>query len=593
MGSSTTIEVLQQRIRDKHVAVVVGAGVSIQATSNQPASSWRGLIESGIQWCEDHRLGAGCDAQWARRKRDALSSGNQKEFLLVAHEVAEVIGEAQGALEQWLQDSVGSLQARQPAVLNSLHALNCQLVTTNYDALLDKAGLKPVTWKEKNQVSRILQGDLPGIIHLHGRWDRPESVVLDVSSYARVRHGEGPKSVLRTLARTKTLLFVGFGDGLSDPNFTVFREWLCEVNDANPLPHYRLCTRAEKVNWAQEHHAKERLELLEYGDRFDHLPTFLSSLASKASAPHEIFSARIESGPPPNSAQPSNEAARPGEDKAGLSSPAASADPRPMSPEEEKRRTDLLRGHLSKAFPGMLESLRKAVSEDSELRDLLVRFFKPEARAPEAQALELLFLFHEQFLESLGHFGKMYSEAPNAAAKERVKRLAGQALFLAMSPGYAEGLLQRHEKANGATLPMDKKAGWGVQQILACWVHRKSQVAIQSPPGGTMDVPPQRKVQTIKEGLMARFAIPPSDPSAERRLAEEIEAALNFGDIVVETVDDEAVLREIRDKDSPLRDLMVFFISDGASIRPELRGQPFDSRVSVHFKRLTTALSTP
>ncbi len=108
-----------------------------------------------------------------------------------------------------------------------------------------------------------------------------------------------------------------------------------------------------------------------------------------------------------------------------------------------------------------------------------------------------------------------------------------------------------------------------------------------------MDVPPQRKVQTIKEGLMARFAIPPSDPSAERRLAEEIEAALNFGDIVVETVDDEAVLREIRDKDSPLRDLMVFFISDGASIRPELRGQPFDSRVSVHFKRLTTALSTP
>ncbi|MEY3277142.1 MAG: hypothetical protein RL153_2410, partial [Verrucomicrobiota bacterium] len=286
MSSPETLSKLRQRILNQQVVVVVGAGVSMQATGRHACASWKGLIESGIQWCEDRRAASGCDAEWGRRKRASLASGGAREFLGVANEVAGVIGEASGELLEWLKGTVGLLEARHPEILRSLHAMGCQLVTTNYDALLDHDGLRPVTWQNPSLVFGILRGDQRGIIHLHGRWDEPESVVLGFASYGKVRDEEHPKSVLRSLAMMKTLLFVGCGEGLSDPNFATFREWLREVNASNESPHYRLCTQEEKARWAREHDPRERIELLEYGDGFEDLPGFLMSLApDRAPAP--------------------------------------------------------------------------------------------------------------------------------------------------------------------------------------------------------------------------------------------------------------------------------------------------------------------
>ena len=280
MDPNETIKLIRQRILNQQVVVIVGAGVSMQATAGASAASWKGLIRSGIDWCRAKK--PSCDADWRDRKLKQLESPRRIEFMGLANEIAEEIGGdggSTGELAEWLGGTVGALKAERPEILEALHALGCLLVTTNYDGLLDKDGLPPVTWRARTRVHAVIRGDAPGIIHLHGRWTEPESVVLGLGNYAKVRDDEHPKAVLRSLAMTKTLLFVGCGEGLSDPNFATFREWLREVNRDNSSPHYRLCTEAERGALGRDHAPGERVECVVYGKEHKDLPGFLRRLA--------------------------------------------------------------------------------------------------------------------------------------------------------------------------------------------------------------------------------------------------------------------------------------------------------------------------
>jgi len=263
-------EHLRKAIRNRQVVIVVGAGVSIQATGNAPAASWNGLIKLGIERCTE--IDSKRKGRWEQNALSRLDSEFPDEFLGLANEVARVIGgngQVPGRFGQWLGDTVGKLEPKHPEIIEAIHALTLQLVTTNYDGLLQRAGLPPVTWRDSAKVHHVLRGDIQGVLHLHGHWEQPESVVLDSESYVAVRDDHHPKAVLRALAMSKTLMFVGCGEGLSDPNFSRFRKWLAEVNSANTIPHFRLCRTADHARLAAEHDPRERIELIPYGDHKD------------------------------------------------------------------------------------------------------------------------------------------------------------------------------------------------------------------------------------------------------------------------------------------------------------------------------------
>jgi len=58
------------------------------------------------------------------------------------------------------------------------------MATTNYDDLITQVtGLPVVVWTETDKLVRVIRGEEKGIIHLHGCWNRPESVVLGTRSY--------------------------------------------------------------------------------------------------------------------------------------------------------------------------------------------------------------------------------------------------------------------------------------------------------------------------------------------------------------------------------------------------------------------------
>jgi tetratricopeptide (TPR) repeat protein len=166
-------------------------------------------------------------------------------------------------------------------VLEALAALPGSLATTNYDGLLETVTGRPaVTWRQSAPFEQVLRGDYQAILHLHGHWQDPESVVLGVRSYEAVVGNTHAEAMHKALASTKTLVFVGCGAGLADPNFGALRRWLAQVFASSPYRHYRLCLQQELADLWHDHGPAERIVPVAYGENHEDLAPFLHSLVA-------------------------------------------------------------------------------------------------------------------------------------------------------------------------------------------------------------------------------------------------------------------------------------------------------------------------
>jgi SIR2-like domain len=113
------------------------------------------------------------------------------------------------------------------------------------------------------------------VLHLHGWFDEPESVVLDMRSYLTVKDDPHAKAVLDSPTIEHTLLFVGCGDTVLDPNFTRLIEWGKEaLKDVAPR-HYLLCRTLEIADFQKKLAGAPWLQPLDYGAEYiDLVPSF-------------------------------------------------------------------------------------------------------------------------------------------------------------------------------------------------------------------------------------------------------------------------------------------------------------------------------
>jgi SIR2-like domain len=270
---------LQDQVAKRRVVAIIGAGVSIGATEHAPTASWIGLLKDGIARCES--VGnSPPPAGWGNRQRAALGADDPVDRIGVATQIEERLGAPDGGeYAKWLRETVGQLRARDEAVLTALKNLGVQLVTTNYDGLLEAAtGYPPVTWREGAAVQRVLRGEEVGILHLHGHWQRPDSVVLGKRSYGDVVGDEHAKTVRTALSLMRSFLFIGYGQGLSDPNFRPLLQWMRKVFASAEYRHFRLCLESEQAAIQAEHQQEERVFALSYGAKHADLAPFLESL---------------------------------------------------------------------------------------------------------------------------------------------------------------------------------------------------------------------------------------------------------------------------------------------------------------------------
>jgi hypothetical protein len=282
---SSLLKDLRTEIEKGSVLMVVGAGVSVASTRGNALASWTGLLKHGVSRCVD--VATGLPEGWADRVNAQIDSNDPLEMVSAAENISQRLGyPAGGVYRKWLRDSVGSLEVLDPATIEAIVKLNVPIATTNYDGLITKVtGRRPVTWTDRALTQRWLRNDEEGVLHLHGYWEIPESVILGVSSYEDILRDEHTQALLKSCLLVRTMLFVGFGAGLADPNFGALLDWDRRVLTQSEYFHYRLALNKNVAELQRQNPSDQRVFILGYGDTHESLVPFLQGLGSAPSTP--------------------------------------------------------------------------------------------------------------------------------------------------------------------------------------------------------------------------------------------------------------------------------------------------------------------
>jgi hypothetical protein len=269
---------LSRQIAQGRMLVVVGAGVSVATTGGDCLASWTGLLRDGVERCVE--VADSLPSGWAERVRAEIGSGDPDALLSAAEEISRQLGAPCGLeYARWLRDTVGRFRVQDSTVIDALAGLGLPLATTNYDGLLEEVtGLPPVTWREGARVERVVRGDEPGILHLHGYWKEPESVVLGIRSYEQVLGAAHTQTMLRMVRSMRGLLFVGCGAGVADPDLDALLRWMRTAFEGSDVRHFQLCLEQEVQELRELHPPEACLVPLPYGDDHACLAPFLREL---------------------------------------------------------------------------------------------------------------------------------------------------------------------------------------------------------------------------------------------------------------------------------------------------------------------------
>ncbi|MCB1826314.1 MAG: HEAT repeat domain-containing protein [Candidatus Competibacteraceae bacterium] len=297
MNQKTLVDDLKRQIACGQVVVVTGTGVSVAVCEDQQVdgfsvATWTGLLKHGVHFCQHTE--STLNAKEAKAVLGQIRVG-ETDFLVAAAELVteRLRGKRPGAFRGWLKDSVGKLAPTQPDIIKTLASWPVKLTTLNYDHLLEAVTSRPsLTWQDRDKIEEILRYGGDAVIHLHGDFDRPESVILGLSSYAKVVNDSHTQAVLQLFTLGRTLLFVGCGGTFQDPNFSRLIEWGREALKDSTARHFVLCRKSEKAKFVELQKTAPWLYPIVFGAKHEDLLPFLRGLAPAAMPSHPH-------GPPP------------------------------------------------------------------------------------------------------------------------------------------------------------------------------------------------------------------------------------------------------------------------------------------------------
>lgn len=191
------IQQIKTAIAHNQVVVFIGTGVSIYATNGeQEVASSRGLLKNGLQQCYQAGWMSGREFEKLSDKFESHSA-EVKDYLRAAVRIKSCF---RMEFKVWLAETIGKLSVKKPELIEAIGELECPIITTNYDRLLEQ----------------VLKTD---IVHVHGRYDQTESIIFTSEDYAHLRENT---SDLKKRIENKTLLLIGYGAGLIGSTFVQF-----------------------------------------------------------------------------------------------------------------------------------------------------------------------------------------------------------------------------------------------------------------------------------------------------------------------------------------------------------------------------------
>jgi len=271
-----------------NVLVVVGTGISFGATGEARAS-WSGLLEHGVEtlrtqatWNDET-----ANANLTLIKNAFSSTFDLDEVLTRAESVTKALGAPDGTnYGSWLADAIGSLKAREDrtATLDAIKQLEqagALILTTNYDNLLtDATGLSPVTWQDHGEFLRVLNRDREGILHIHGHWSQPSSVILGRKSYEHILNAPALQDLFKSIWLHWSWLYVGCGNGLEDPNVGRLLRWGHDAFGESARKHYFLAKEQDAADLLCRPDKPANLVPVGYRDHAE-LPNHLRALTPR------------------------------------------------------------------------------------------------------------------------------------------------------------------------------------------------------------------------------------------------------------------------------------------------------------------------
>ncbi|MEA2237819.1 MAG: hypothetical protein QOC81_2543 [Thermoanaerobaculia bacterium] len=273
---------------EPRVLVAVGAGVSIGATGASHAS-WLGLLKHGVKHLVETEV---FTSKQGDRLSETLDSAFSPFDLHAALNHAELVEQNLKtpdtlAFARWLEAAFSDFRvlperSETLGAIRDLQQSGALMLTTNYDSLLSEVtGLPPVTWEEHDEFLQVVRRQRRGVLHVHGHWQRPSSIVLGKSSYDRNAADEDFQDLFRILWLEQSWLYVGFGDGLADPNLGRLLEWGKRWNKNAPSDYF-LAKSEQAIALTDRPDKPASLICIGYQDHDSDLPSLLQSLTPSA-----------------------------------------------------------------------------------------------------------------------------------------------------------------------------------------------------------------------------------------------------------------------------------------------------------------------
>jgi SOS-response transcriptional repressor LexA len=261
------------------VTPFVGSGLSLAVTGNESCAGWRGLLDTGLDACESAipTLPEG----WGSRMRTKLEMADLDDYIAIGTEISnrlKGVGEGRN-FDTWIENTVGKLSATKEGerYIDAVRRLGSVIVTTNYDSLIE--ALEPkwtaYDWEDKGFAAAVRDSRV--VLHLHGSANKPSSVVLGSGEYQRLET-ELNAVLTRSLFVSHTLVFIGCGDGLSDPHITPVLRFMSRVLTEEDVEHFLLLTKEEHRNYSKNP-ISTRLTAIPYGSGYGELLPYLQKLA--------------------------------------------------------------------------------------------------------------------------------------------------------------------------------------------------------------------------------------------------------------------------------------------------------------------------
>jgi len=130
---------------------------------------------------------------------------------------------------------------------------------------------------------KLARHQFDGVGHLHGIWTKPESVVLTEAEYAHLLTDETSQFLQQAYYLTKSFIFVGYGEGLNDPNFDKLLTLHGKLFPSSSGDHFRLVSD-DDLAAATKRHGNDDIRVITYGSTHDSLPNFIHQLAPVSKA---------------------------------------------------------------------------------------------------------------------------------------------------------------------------------------------------------------------------------------------------------------------------------------------------------------------